>query len=52
MCSFIVYYRPGYDRKELEKEAQKAVRVYQADIHFMEGPLGGILQQFKEKAEK
>lgn len=38
MCSFIVYYRPGYDRKELEKEAQRLLEVYQADIHFMEGP--------------
>ena len=27
-----------YDRKELEKEAQRLLEVYQADIHFMEGP--------------
>lgn len=38
LCSFIVYHRPGYDRTDLEQEAQRLKDTYKADIHFIEGP--------------
>jgi len=38
LCSFIVYRRPGYEDQEINSEADRLAREYQADIAFVEGP--------------
>lgn len=37
LCSFVVYQRFGYNKTDLEKEAERLFQIYQAEILFMEG---------------